>query len=168
MGTVNSFLVCWGSSWTVARRLVRMLCEGSGGRYPCTATASAAMHACGRMALAAAPRLQCLVLSKRCELLAAIGVPRAQHCYCMHWSTCAQLLPAGACLRKPAAVVFWACANTSALAVCKTLACALTAPQGGATPVAGGEPSSACRIASLWSLKWLAAPRASQVGRRDF
>ena len=24
LGTVNSFRVCWGSSWTVARRLVRM------------------------------------------------------------------------------------------------------------------------------------------------
>ena len=93
--------------------------------------------------LSAAPLqlLQCLVLSRRCELLAAIGVSRAQHCYCVHWSTCAQLLPAGACLRKPAAVVFWACANTSALAACKTLACALTAPQGGATPAADQERS---------------------------
>jgi hypothetical protein len=32
LGTVNSFRVCWGSSWTVARRLVRMVRVGSGGR----------------------------------------------------------------------------------------------------------------------------------------
>ena len=32
LGTVNSFLVCWGSSWTVAGRLVRMVRLGSGGR----------------------------------------------------------------------------------------------------------------------------------------
>mmetsp|Transcript_9665 Transcript_9665/g.30076 ORF Transcript_9665/g.30076 Transcript_9665/m.30076 type:complete len:412 (-) Transcript_9665:61-1296(-) len=32
LGTVNSFLVCWGSSWTVARRLVRRSRVGSGGR----------------------------------------------------------------------------------------------------------------------------------------
>ena len=32
LGTVNSLRVCWGSSWTVARRRVLTICEGSGGR----------------------------------------------------------------------------------------------------------------------------------------
>ena len=32
LGTVNSFRVCWGSSWTVARRLGFVMRVGSGGR----------------------------------------------------------------------------------------------------------------------------------------
>ena len=95
LGTVNSFRVCWGSSWMVARRRVLTVCEGSGGRYPCTATASAAMHACGRMV---SPLLRCGSCSAWCSpvslLLFAIRVSSDARCSCARWSTRAQRSPA--------------------------------------------------------------------------
>ena len=66
--------------------------------------------------LSAAPLqlLQCLVLSRRCELLAAIGVSRAQRCYCVQRSTCAQPMPACTCSERLQRSFFAACKHERA------------------------------------------------------